>query len=74
MNIMGCLDTVTSGEYFLDGEQVGQLSDSQLAETRNRKIGFVFQNYSLLARTTAQDNVALPLLYGDGKEKDQKSA
>jgi putative ABC transport system ATP-binding protein len=64
LSIMGCLDTPTSGSYYLDGIEVSNLSDSQLAEIRNKKIGFVFQTFNLLARTSALDNVRLPLLYG----------
>ena len=63
MNIIGCLDQPTSGTYWLNGEEVGQLTDDQLATIRNRRIGFVFQTFNLLARTTALDNVALPLIY-----------
>ena len=63
MNILGCLDRPTSGTYILDGDDVSRLSDDRLAEVRNQKFGFVFQSFNLLARTTALDNVALPLLY-----------
>ena len=63
MNVIGCLDTPTSGDYFLDGALVSGLDDDQLAETRNQKIGFVFQTFNLLPRATSLDNVALPLIY-----------
>ncbi len=64
MNVLGCLDTPTSGEYWLDGEQAGRLSADRLAGLRNRKIGFVFQNFNLLPRTSALENVELPMYYG----------
>jgi putative ABC transport system ATP-binding protein len=64
LHLLGCLDTPTSGQYFLDGENVSSLTRDQLAGTRNRKIGFVFQTFNLLARATAIENVALALIYG----------
>jgi putative ABC transport system ATP-binding protein len=63
MNLLGCLDHPSTGRYWLDGQEVSRLSGDDLAQVRNRKIGFVFQHFNLLARTSALDNVALPLLY-----------
>lgn len=63
LNILGCLDTPTGGDYLLDGDNVSSLTSNQLATLRNKKIGFVFQNYNLLPRTSAIENVELPLLY-----------
>lgn len=63
LNTLGCLDTPTSGEYYLDGISVRQMSKAERAILRNRKIGFVFQNYNLLPKTTAVENVELPLMY-----------
>lgn len=75
MNILGCLDTPTSGSYFLNEKDVSKLSDNELAEIRNKEIGFVFQTFNLLPRSTAIDNVALPLIYaGKNKEDREKRA
>ncbi len=73
MNIMGCLDTPTSGSYFLDGAEVSKLTDSQLAELRNRKIGFVFQTFNLIPRTPAVTNVELPMLYGNATNRTKRA-
>ena len=67
MHILGCLDRPTSGQYILDGQDVSEMSKDELAAVRNKKIGFVFQGFNLLSRTTALDNVELPMLYGGGK-------
>ncbi len=68
MNILGCLDSPTSGRYYLNGQDVSKMIDNQLAEIRNKEIGFVFQTFNLLPRSTALDNVALPMIYsGIGK-------
>lgn len=76
LNTLGCLDTPSNGEYFLDGVPVRTMSKSQRAILRNRKIGFVFQNYNLLAKTTAIENVELPLMYNEeisAKERRKKA-
>jgi putative ABC transport system ATP-binding protein len=69
MNMLGCLDTPTQGTYFLNGTEVSTLSDDQLAEIRNREIGFVFQTFNLLPRSTASQNVELPLIYAGVKAR-----
>lgn len=71
MNILGCLDTPTSGEYFLNGQSVSRLNDNELADIRNKEIGFIFQTFNLLPRATALDNVILPLIYA-GKTRQER--
>ena len=72
MNLLGCLDTPTSGKYILNGKDVSQMHDNELAEIRNKEIGFVFQTFNLLPRTTALDNVALPMIYA-GYSKSERT-
>jgi putative ABC transport system ATP-binding protein len=75
MNILGCLDTPTRGEYFLNNQLVSDMSENELAEVRNKEIGFVFQTFNLLPRSTSLDNVALPLIYaGMGKRERSEKA
>ena len=75
MNLLGCLDTPTSGQYFLNGNDVSRMDDNELAEIRNKEIGFIFQTFNLLPRSTALENVMLPLIYaGFNKTKRTKRA
>jgi putative ABC transport system ATP-binding protein len=71
MNLLGCLDTPTSGSYILNGKDVSKMKDDELAEIRNKEIGFVFQTFNLLPRTTALDNVALPMIYAGYSKSDR---
>ena len=71
MNLLGCLDTPTSGTYILNGKDVSQMHDDELAEIRNKEIGFVFQTFNLLPRTSALDNVALPMVYAGHSKADR---
>jgi putative ABC transport system ATP-binding protein len=73
MNIIGCLDTLTSGKYVLNGTDVSEMSDNELAEIRNREIGFVFQTFNLLPRFSSLDNVMLPLVYSGMKKKAREN-
>ena len=72
MNILGCLDTPTKGQYFLEGEDIGNLGRDELAGIRNQKVGFVFQGFNLLPRTSARENVELPMLYHGISSKERK--
>ena len=74
MNLLGCLDTPTGGSYILNGKDVSKMTDSELAEVRNKEIGFVFQTFNLLPRTTALDNVALPMIYAGASKADRKKS
>ncbi|OMP31145.1 MULTISPECIES: ABC transporter ATP-binding protein [Mangrovimonas] len=71
MNLLGCLDTPTSGSYILNSKDVSQMTDDELADIRNKEIGFVFQTFNLLPRTTALDNVALPMVYAGASKKER---
>ena len=71
MNIIGCLDVPTSGQYFLDGTDVGTMTDDEQAEIRNKMLGFIFQQYNLIPKLTVRQNVELPLLYAGLSEKEQ---
>ena len=73
LNVIGCLDRPTSGSYLFEGDDVSRLNDNQLAEMRNRKFGFVFQEYNLLSRASALSNVELPLIYGGNRHKRQRA-
>src|SRR6056297_2500918 len=73
MNLLGCLDTPTSGQYILNGNDVSKMSDNELAEIRNKEIGFVFQTFNLLPRTTALENVALPMIYAGASNKERQT-
>src|SRR6185295_5039399 len=73
MNLLGCLDTPSGGEYWLNGQEVSQLSDDELARVRNREIGFVFQTFNLLPRATALHNVELPLVYAGLRARERRA-
>ena len=73
LNIMGCLDRPTSGKYLLDGEDVSRLGDNRLADVRSKKLGFVFQEFNLLSRSSAMANVELPLIYVGGRHRHQRA-
>ncbi len=73
MNIIGCLDVPTAGDYFLDGKNAGELDKNELAEIRNEKLGFIFQQYNLLPKLTVLDNVAVPLMYAGANKKQRRA-
>ena len=73
MNIIGCLDVADGGEYLLNGQAIEQYSERELAKIRNRKIGFIFQNFNLIQRMTAEENVELPLIYQGVRAAERKS-
>src|SRR5688572_28034038 len=73
MNLVGCLDRPSNGQYFLKGENVANMNDNQLADIRNKYIGFVFQNFNLLPRTSAVKNVELPLMYAGARDRTQRA-
>ncbi len=73
MNLLGCLDRPTSGEYILNGQAVARMSDGALAEVRNRYVGFIFQSFNLLPRTTAVKNVELPLMYANARRRTERA-
>ncbi|MCD4771946.1 MAG: ABC transporter ATP-binding protein [Bacteroidales bacterium] len=73
MNLLGCLDTPTSGQYFLNGNDVSEMNDNELAEVRNKEIGFIFQTFNLLPRSTALENVMLPLIYAGYGKTDRRN-
>lgn len=73
MNILGCLDRPTTGDYFLNGKDIGEMTDDQLSKVRNREIGFVFQSFNLISRTSALENVELPMVYGKIRPRVRKA-
>ncbi|MFC2123030.1 ABC transporter ATP-binding protein, partial [Bacteroidota bacterium] len=73
LHVIGCLDKPTSGKYILDGQDISRLNDNKLADIRNKKLGFVFQEFNLLTRITAVANVELPMIYGNSLQKRQRA-
>lgn len=74
MNMLGCLDVATEGDYFLDGQEIRKMSDNKLAQIRNEKIGFIFQNFNLLPKLSAVENVELPLIYRGVSHRERREA